>query len=64
VDRITLSLAFAYPIINELLGHDAQFLTINIVAVTNTVLLRQKTRKVNNETVMQFHLLSKNKTWG
>jgi hypothetical protein len=55
VGIIRLSSSFTSSIINSLSDHDAQFLTINnIVAAINIVPLKQKTRKVNNETVMQF----------
>jgi hypothetical protein len=49
---------------NGLSDHDGQFITINnIAAAGNIIPLRQRTRKINNETVMQFQLLLKNETW-
>jgi hypothetical protein len=51
-------------IINGLSDHDAQYLMINnISAASNFIPLKQRTRKVNNETIMQFHLLLKSETW-
>jgi hypothetical protein len=41
-----------------------QFITINnIAAAANLIPLRQITRKIDSETVMQFQLLPKNGTW-
>jgi hypothetical protein len=52
------------PIINGLSDHDAQYLMINnIAAAGNLIPLKQRTRKVNNETVMQYQLLLKSETW-
>jgi hypothetical protein len=51
-------------IVNGLSDHDAQYLTINsIAAADNLISLKQRTRTINNETVMQFQLLLKNETW-
>jgi hypothetical protein len=60
VDNVKLSSSFTSPIINGLSGHDAQLLTINnIFAATYIVPLKQRMRKINNETIMQFQLLLK-----
>jgi hypothetical protein len=49
---------------NGLSDHDAQFLTVNNTApVTNIVPLRQRTREINNESIMQFYLQLTNKSW-
>jgi hypothetical protein len=54
----------AVIIINGLLDHDGQFITINYAAsVANLIPLRQRTRKINSETVMHFQHLLKNEAW-
>jgi hypothetical protein len=64
VDFIRFSSSSASPIINGLSEHDAQHLMINnIAAAGNVILLKQRTRKVNNETIKQFQLLLKSETW-
>jgi hypothetical protein len=35
----------------------------NIAAASNLITLKQRTGKVNNETIMQFQLLLKSETW-
>jgi hypothetical protein len=35
----------------------------NTAAATNLIPLKQRTRKLNNETIMQFQLLLKSETW-
>jgi hypothetical protein len=60
VGNVRITSSSISPIANGLLEHDAQFLTINnTVAATNIVSLNQRTRKINNETIMQFQLLLK-----
>jgi hypothetical protein len=55
VDNIRFSSTSTSPIINGLSDHDAQYLIINnIAATTNLIPLKQRKRKVNNETIMQF----------
>jgi triphosphoribosyl-dephospho-CoA synthetase len=47
-------------------SNNAQLLTINnIVAAVNLIPLKQRTRtrKINNDTIMQFQHLLKNETW-
>jgi hypothetical protein len=52
------------PVINGLSDHDAQYLMINNIAAAGDLIpLKQRTRKVNNETIMQFQLLLKSETW-
>jgi hypothetical protein len=52
------------PIINGLSEHDAQYLMINsIAAAGNLISLKQRTRKINNITIMQFPLFLKRETW-
>jgi hypothetical protein len=64
VDSIRLSSSSTCPLINGLSNHDAQLFTINNTAsAVNLVPLKQRTRKVNNDTIMQFQLLLKNETW-
>jgi hypothetical protein len=49
------------PTIYGLLGDDAQFLTFNnVVAGTNIVSLKQRSRKISNKIIMPFQLLLKN----
>jgi hypothetical protein len=44
--------------------HDAQYLMMNnIVIVDNFIHQKQRTRKINNETIMQFQYLLKSETW-
>jgi hypothetical protein len=51
------------PIINGLSEHDAQYLMINsIVAAGNLIYLKQRTRRINNVTIMQFPLFLKSET--
>jgi hypothetical protein len=55
--RLRLISSSTAPIVNGLSDHYAQSLTINNIAVaTNTILLKQISRKINNETTMQFQL--------
>jgi hypothetical protein len=64
VDSIRLNSSSTSPITNGLSDHDAQLLTINnIVAAVNLIRLKQRTRKINNDTIMQFQHLLKNETW-
>jgi hypothetical protein len=65
VDNIRISLYSTSPIINSLSDHAAQFPTVNniVAAATKIVPLMESTRKINNETIMQFQLLLKNETW-
>jgi len=57
VDNSSINLSFTTPIIN-----DAQILTIkNIYATINKFPFKQKTRYINNETIMNFQTLLKNK---
>jgi hypothetical protein len=35
----------------------------NTAAADNLISLKHRTRKINNETIMQFQLLLKNETW-
>jgi hypothetical protein len=64
VDSIRWNSSSTSPIINGLSDHDAQLLTINnIVAEVNLIPLKQRTRKINNATIMQFQLFLKNETW-
>jgi hypothetical protein len=51
-------------IINGPSDHDDQYLMINnIAAAGNLIPLKQTTRKINTETIIQFQLLLKNETW-
>jgi hypothetical protein len=64
VDSIRFSSSSTSPIINGLSDHDAQYLMINnIAAAANLIPLKQRTRKVDNETIMQLQLLLKSETW-
>jgi hypothetical protein len=55
VGSIRFSSSSTSPIINGLTDHDAQYLMINnIAAAGNLIPLKQRIRKVNNETIMQF----------
>jgi hypothetical protein len=51
-------------IVNGLSDYDARYLAINsIAAAGNLTPLKHRTRKVNNETIMQFQFLRKSETW-
>jgi hypothetical protein len=64
VDSTRLNSSSTSLIVNGMSNHDGQFIIINnIVATANLIPLRQRTRDVNNETVMQFDLLLKKETW-
>jgi hypothetical protein len=64
VDITRLSLSSTCPTINGLSDHNAQFLTVNNTApATNIVPLRQRTREINNERIMQFQLQLANESW-
>jgi hypothetical protein len=64
VYSIRLSSSSTCPIINGLSNHDAQLFTVNNTASAVTLVpLKQRTRKINNDTIMQFQLLLKNETW-
>jgi hypothetical protein len=57
---ITVELIFSstFTTINGLPDHDAQILTItNLYATINNFLLKQRTRLINNETIMNFQTL-------
>jgi hypothetical protein len=63
VDSIRFSSSTS-PITTGLSDNDAQYLMINnIAAAGNVIPLKQRTRKVNNETTMQFQLLLKSEPW-
>jgi hypothetical protein len=52
------------PIINGLSDNNAQILTIkNIYATINRFPLKQRTRLIDNETIMTFHTLLRRETW-
>jgi hypothetical protein len=64
VDITRLSSSSTYPITNDISEHDAQFLTVNNTApVANTVPLKQRTREINNERLMQIQLQLTNESW-
>jgi hypothetical protein len=63
VDSIRRSSASTFPIIDGLSDHDSQALMVNNVAAANNLIpLEQKTRKVNNQTIVQFQFLLKSET--
>jgi hypothetical protein len=47
VDNVRLSSSSTFPIKNGLSDYDPRFLTINNTVTTNTVPLKQRTRKIN-----------------
>jgi hypothetical protein len=60
---VRFSSSSASPIINGLSEQDVQYFTINnIVSAGNLILLKQRARKVNNETITQFLFLLKSET--
>lgn len=55
VDKVRLGSPSLSHITNGLSDHDFQFFTINnIVDLTNIASVKKKTRKINNETIMQI----------
>jgi hypothetical protein len=49
---------------NSLSDHDAQLITINNIApATNIMHLKQRTKEINNERIMQFQLQLANGAW-
>jgi len=59
-DNSRLNLPSLFPIINGLSDHDAQILTIkNIYATINKFSLKQRTRLIDNETIMNFQTVLK-----
>ena len=68
VDNSTVNLSSISPTINGLLDHVAQILTIkNTYATVNKFPLKQRTRLIDNETIMNYWLYlpppKKKKTW-
>jgi hypothetical protein len=63
VDITRLSSSSTCPMINDLSDHDVQFLTVNITPAINIIHLKQRTREINNERIMQFQLQLANDTW-
>jgi hypothetical protein len=63
VDYTRLSSSSIFLIVNGLLDYNEQCLTVNHIALaTNTLPSKQGTRKINTETIMQFHLQLKIET--
>jgi hypothetical protein len=63
VDITRLSSSSTHPIINGLSYYDAQFLTVNNTAsATNILYCKQRTREINNESIMQFQIQSANES--
>jgi hypothetical protein len=51
-------------IVNGISGHDAQFLIVNnIIFEVNSTPLKQKIRKINNETIARVQHLVNNEIW-
>jgi hypothetical protein len=64
IDITRLNSSSTCPIINGLSDHDAHFLTvISITPTTNIVPLKQRTREINKERIMQFQLQLANESW-
>ncbi|PNF23822.1 hypothetical protein B7P43_G15913 [Cryptotermes secundus] len=64
VDITRFSSSSTVPIINGLSDHDAQYLMMNNIALAgNSIYQKQKIRKINSETIMQFQHLLKSETW-
>jgi hypothetical protein len=59
VDSTRVSSCSTSPVINGISDHDAHYLmTNNIHAADYLTSLKQRTRKIINETIMQFQLLN------
>jgi deoxyribodipyrimidine photolyase-like uncharacterized protein len=63
VDSIRFSSSSTSPIVNGLSDHDAQYLMINTTAAAGSFTHLKQRIKTNNETITQFRLLLKSKTW-
>jgi hypothetical protein len=61
IDSTRLTSSCTSPVVNSLSDHDSELLTINnITTKVNVIPLKQRTRKISNETIVQFqHLLEK-----
>jgi hypothetical protein len=58
VTSVRFSSSFTSLIVNGLSDHDAQSHVINNTAAEGNIIpVNQRTRRVNNETIMQFRLL-------
>jgi hypothetical protein len=52
IDNTKLSSSYITPLVNSLSDHDAKFLTVNnFTTKVNLIALKQRTRKINNETI-------------
>jgi hypothetical protein len=64
VDDSAINLSSLSPIVNGLSKHNAQILKIkNIYATINKFPLKQRTRLIDIETIMDFQTLLKKETW-
>jgi hypothetical protein len=64
IDSARLSSSCTSPIVNGLSDHNAQLLTVNnITTKVNVMPLKQRTRKLINETIAQFQHQLKNEMW-
>ena len=64
VDNSRINLSPVSLITHGLSDHDSQILTIkNVYATINKFLLNQRTRLIDNETLMNFQTLLKKETW-
>jgi hypothetical protein len=59
-----LSSSCTPPTVNSLSDPDTQFLTVNNITIkVNLMPLKQRTRKINNVTIVQFQHLLQNERW-
>jgi hypothetical protein len=64
IDRTRLSSSCTSSVINGLSAHDAQLYTENIIiSEVNLAPLKQKARKINNETIAHFQHLLESEMW-
>ena len=64
MENSRINLSSISPIISGLSDHDAQILTIkNIHATINEFPLKQRTRLIDNETIINFQTLLEKETW-
>jgi hypothetical protein len=64
VDITRFSSSSTSSIINDLSDHDAQYLMMNNLAVAGKFIhQKQRIRKINSESIMQFQRLLKSETW-
>jgi hypothetical protein len=64
IDSTRLSFSCKSSVVSGFSDHDVQFLIVNNITIkVSLISLKEKTRKINNETIAQFRHLLENETW-